>query len=109
MQVESLGIPTTQLHPKVWSNSGLDAGALVMLEGRNEIEFLKRISKILHANDAAVPDLSQLERLGMLVFIPVGGGAVGEPTIMSAVRVLSRRADTILAKPRLSSRPWPTR
>ncbi len=47
---------------------------LVFVEGGNNVEFLRRISGILHAADAALPDLSGLEHRGELVFVPFGGG-----------------------------------
>lgn len=46
---------------------------LVIVEGINDIEFLRRISRIVHADDASLPDLAQLEADGELVFLPVGG------------------------------------
>jgi putative ATP-dependent endonuclease of OLD family len=47
---------------------------LVVVEGRNDIEFLRRISAILNAIDRTLPDLSALERRGQIVFMPFGGG-----------------------------------
>ena len=46
---------------------------LVVVEGINDIEFLRRISRIVHADDESLPDLAQLEAGGELVFLPVGG------------------------------------
>ncbi len=46
---------------------------LVVVEGANDIEFLRRASVILHAADAALPVLSHLERRGRIVFVPFGG------------------------------------
>ena len=46
---------------------------LVVVEGGNDIEFLRRASVILHADDAALPVLSHLERRGRIVFVPFGG------------------------------------
>jgi putative ATP-dependent endonuclease of OLD family len=51
-------------------------GVLVILEGRNDIEFLRRISRILHRHDADIPDLNQLEQAGRLVFVSFGGGGL---------------------------------
>lgn len=47
---------------------------LVVVEGTNDIEFLRRISRILHRADSAVPDLAELEQQRQLVFMPMGGG-----------------------------------
>jgi hypothetical protein len=46
---------------------------LVVVEGRFDIEFLKRISKILAAGKPDVPDLAALERRRELMFFPFGG------------------------------------
>ncbi len=46
---------------------------LVVLEGAFDIEFLRRISRRLVADGAAVPDLVELEQRGELVFFPFGG------------------------------------
>lgn len=49
---------------------------LMVVEGTNDIEFLRRISMMLHANDGTLPDLAEMERRGELVFVPFGGGQV---------------------------------
>jgi len=46
---------------------------LVVLEGVNDISFLKTISTMLHQHDAAVPDLTDLEAHKKVLFLPVGG------------------------------------
>ncbi|WP_186767406.1 ATP-dependent endonuclease [Blastopirellula retiformator] len=46
------------------------------MEGVNDIEFLRRISPILHQSDPSLPNLAELEALGKLIFIPFGGGHV---------------------------------
>jgi len=43
-----------------------------VLEGPNDIEFLRRISAILHRDDPTVPDLGDMERQRSLVFVPAG-------------------------------------
>lgn len=47
---------------------------LVVTEGKHDIEFLKRISRMLHGHDARVPHLGTLEAEGKLLFLPGGGG-----------------------------------
>jgi len=47
---------------------------LLVVEGRHDIEFLKRISVLLAADQPALPCLGQLEQAGRLVFVPAGGG-----------------------------------
>ncbi len=51
-------------------------GVLVLVEGINDVEFLRRISRILHLADENIPDLNQLEHAGRLVFVPFGGGGL---------------------------------
>ena len=46
---------------------------LVVVEGRFDIEFLKRISTILSADTAGIPNLAEMERRHELMFFPFGG------------------------------------
>jgi len=46
---------------------------LVIVEGINDIEFLRRISRTIHEDDTAAPDLAYLEDDGRLIFLPIGG------------------------------------
>lgn len=55
------------------SRSSSRVQVLVVVEGTNDIEFLRRISPIVHADDACMPDLGRMEADGRLVFLPVGG------------------------------------
>lgn len=50
----------------------------MVVEGVNDIEFLRRISLMLNASDCSLPNLADLERQGVVVFIPFGGGKVGD-------------------------------
>lgn len=52
------------------------ARAVIVVEGRHDIEFLKRISRMLHRHDAQLPDLDRLEQENEVIFIPAGGGAL---------------------------------
>lgn len=45
----------------------------VVVEGTNDIKFLKRISSILHTADPALPQLARWEQAGELIFVPTGG------------------------------------
>jgi hypothetical protein len=49
---------------------------LLVVEGTNDIEFLRRISLILHTHDLSRPNLAAMEQRGELVFVPFGGGKV---------------------------------
>jgi len=49
---------------------------LVIVEGTNDIEFLRRVSMLLHSHDASLPHLVEMEQRGELVFVPFGGGNV---------------------------------
>ncbi|QDU52234.1 hypothetical protein [Gimesia panareensis] len=46
---------------------------LVVVEGTHDIEFLTRISTLLHAEQPALPDLAAMEGNGELIFLPIGG------------------------------------
>lgn len=50
--------------------------AFVGLEGRNDIRFLRHISRILHGADASLPDLGRAEDDGHLMFVPLGGSSL---------------------------------
>ena len=47
---------------------------LVVVEGRNDIHFLRRIAAILHADNPSLPDLIEAERRLDLLFVRSGGG-----------------------------------
>ncbi|MCB9941309.1 MAG: ATP-dependent endonuclease [Planctomycetaceae bacterium] len=49
---------------------------LLVVEGTNDIEFLRRISLLLHSQDSSLPDLANMEQRGELIFVPFGGGNV---------------------------------
>ncbi len=49
---------------------------LVVVEGTNDVEFLRRISLMLSAHDPTLPNLASMEQTGELVFLPFGGGHV---------------------------------
>lgn len=46
----------------------------LVVEGQNDIQFLQRISGILHAEDSRVPDLQQWQLQRKVMFVPSGGG-----------------------------------
>ncbi len=49
---------------------------LLVVEGPHDVEFLRRISRMLHAHDPELPDLGSLEQTSRLVFLPINGGNV---------------------------------
>lgn len=62
----------------LWSRTApvrpVQARLIVLVEGRHDIEFLRRISSVLHTADRSLPDLMAYERCGELLFLPAGGG-----------------------------------
>lgn len=48
----------------------------VVVEGTNDIRFLKRISSVLHTADSTLPHLARWEEQGELIFVPTGGDLV---------------------------------
>ncbi|REJ88325.1 MAG: ATP-dependent endonuclease [Planctomycetota bacterium] len=86
--------PTTSLPPP---RTGGPARVLLVVEGVNDIEFLTRISRLLHAHDRALPDLAEREQRGEVVFVPFGGqiaawthrlGPLGKPEFFLCDREL---------------------
>ena len=51
---------------------------IVVVEGQFDIEFLRRISRTLHAADSAVPNLTTEETDGNVILVPFGGGGHAE-------------------------------
>jgi hypothetical protein len=49
---------------------------LLVCEGGHDIAFLKRISRMLHEADSALPDLGTLEQSRQIALIPIGGSNV---------------------------------
>ena len=49
---------------------------LLVVEGTNDIEFLRRISLMLSSHDTSLPNLAEMEHRGELIFLPFGGGHV---------------------------------
>jgi hypothetical protein len=62
-----------------WTNAIDTEGrpALVLVEGIYDVEFLCRISTVLHRDDHAIPELRMLEEAGRVIFVPFGGGDPG--------------------------------
>jgi hypothetical protein len=69
-----MSVENRQRPPPADSNRSVPV--LVVVEGPNDVEFLRRISRILHAHDAGLPDLAEMEQRGELVFVPLGGGGI---------------------------------
>ena len=55
------------------TNSISSVRVFVIVEGTNDIRFLKRISAILHTFNSALPHLARWEQQGELIFVPTGG------------------------------------
>jgi hypothetical protein len=70
LRTRLLGPPASRLGTRLQTGVKL----LVVVEGQHDVTFLRAISRILHADDPALPDLGKLERAGVLVMLPVGGG-----------------------------------
>jgi hypothetical protein len=47
----------------------ISVGVVVVVEGSNDVEFLRRFSRMLNQRDSAIPNLSQLELDGRLTFL----------------------------------------
>ncbi|HVC98381.1 MAG TPA: hypothetical protein VND64_32240 [Pirellulales bacterium] len=58
---------------------------LLVVEGQQDVTFLRGISRLLHADDPMLPDLGKLERAGALVMLPVGGDHLAWATRMAAL------------------------
>ena len=54
---------------------------LIVMEGPNDIAFLKAISRITHESLPEVPDLVALERQGLIVMLPLLGKITASTTL----------------------------
>jgi hypothetical protein len=52
----------------------------VVVEGIHDVEFLKRISRILSQADVSLPDLGRLETTGVIALVVNNGAAIAFPT-----------------------------
>jgi len=62
--------------PPAQSTATDQVRVLLVVEGTNDIEFLRRISRMLHAHAPSLSDLWDLELRGEILFVPFGGGHV---------------------------------
>jgi hypothetical protein len=60
--------------------STLDSGLplLIVIEGENDVHFLKAISAVLHRDSPDLPDLAQLTSQRRAIFLPTGGSNLKE-------------------------------
>jgi hypothetical protein len=52
------------------------AKVILVIEGENDIAFLRHFSTLLHQQHAELPNLAEMERRGEMIFLPVGGGSL---------------------------------
>lgn len=52
---------------------------VVVVEGAHDVEFLKRISRILSQTDTVLPDLGELEAIGVVAFVVNNGASIAFP------------------------------
>jgi hypothetical protein len=57
---------------------------VVVVEGAHDVEFLKRISRILSQTDTHLPDLGQLETAGLIAFVVNNGASIAFPAGLAA-------------------------
>jgi hypothetical protein len=63
---------TVQPVPRIAAQPAIEGearGAVVVVEGTNDAEFLRRIGRVLNGHDPPLPDLNQLELAGRLTFV----------------------------------------
>src|SRR4051812_45568318 len=46
---------------------------LILVEGANDVAFLRRLATNLSSEACGIPDLSKLEDQGAVLFVPIGG------------------------------------
>jgi len=75
--IRKIHLPSNATNKLISEDLGIlpdhDVKVFVGMEGKNDIEYLCRISKILSDAGENIPDLNNAESSGKLVFIPLGG------------------------------------
>jgi hypothetical protein len=59
--------------PPIVDQPGRTVRLILVIEGGYDVQFLRRIGRMLHADDPRLPDLWMLEQSGKIVFVPCGG------------------------------------
>jgi predicted ATP-dependent endonuclease of OLD family len=72
-----------------------DVKAFLGVEGKHDIHFLRRISKILAATETDIPDLEKEEQAGRLVFMSLGGSRNSISPTATMLRQLTRNITNI--------------
>ncbi len=52
------------------------ARVIIVAEGEHDLEFLRRVSRILHSVDSRLPDLQAREQSGEIILVPSGGSSL---------------------------------
>jgi hypothetical protein len=65
--------PLVGTYPPALRRSLAQLPVLIVVEGRHDAAFLRRISRILHQADPSLPDLPALEDWGAILFLESGG------------------------------------
>ncbi len=65
------------IEPRAPTNKRRRARLLILIEGRHDVEFLRRSSRIFHTTHSELPSLAEEEQAGRVVFLPTGGGGAG--------------------------------
>jgi hypothetical protein len=72
LRTRLLGPPASRLGSRL----SIAVKLLIVVEGQHDMAFLRGVSKILHSADSRLPDLDELDRMGAIVILPVGGGDI---------------------------------
>lgn len=78
--------PLTGSRPPALRRSLAQLPVLIVVEGRHDAAFLRRISRILHQSDPSLPDLPALEDWGAILFLESGGDPTHWATRLAPLR-----------------------
>ena len=70
------GLANTSSPPLPPINNRPFVPVLIIVEGVHDVEFLRRLTARLHLEDPSIPYLGLWEQLGLVIFVPFGGGRV---------------------------------
>jgi len=80
-----LRLPDRQAH------SSTGTCVLLVVEGVNDVESLRRISTMLHEHNPSVPDLAARKANAELVFLPIGGIVIAGSDRLAPIGCLAHR------------------
>ena len=85
LELGTSGVPLLREAPATQSSDLGTSQVVVVVEGLHDIEFLRRISRMLHKHDPDLPDLDRLEADGRLTFLTARSNGLGSVSTLGSL------------------------